>query len=552
MSAPATTSNVPAGTQVGGFEVLRPLGKGGMGAVYVAKDLKLGREVALKLLSPQLFEIPGYHDRFLREAQAAARLSHPNIVAIYTFGDEGGMPFFAMELVPGRTLDELVRQHGALPARDAAQLVLQAVSGLGHAFDKAGVVHRDIKPGNLILGDDGRVRILDFGLARAEDSTSLTAAGAVMGTPDYMSPEQVRGDDTDLRTDIYSLGVVLYQLLSGELPFPGKSAGDVMVKQVSSPPPPLAPRAPGAPASMVAIVERCLQKAPDQRFQDYITLEAALRRAFQEAPHKTVLGHAAPGVLVDRTAPTAVGGASVPPPLPGGAAVAPVGGALQAQGLSAPGGALAPFPPEAHFPAQHLPEFLAAPAGAFARIAARPRVPVGESIWSLTLFFALGWVLAILWWLPSFDVGAMLSATAYLAWYWLSYGVVATGLVAGVATFLSYLRGGRLGFMSCFAMAAWCQAPWVLGGLSSTLAICGWVALDCVLLHFVWQGPAALGAAARPPQPGAATQVSESLPPQVGAATQVSGGPGAGEPDSSKTAATVPPTAGGPGDLGTS
>jgi predicted Ser/Thr protein kinase len=273
-------SRLAEGTQIDHFRIVRILGKGGMGAVYLAEDEdeNLGRQVAVKVLSPTLLETEGYRDRFYREARSAARLNHPNIVSVYHLGEWHGSPYFAMEYVHGKALDQVIADEGAMTPARAIDTLLQVLEGMKHALS-GGVIHRDLKPANLFLGGDGRVRVLDFGLARAEDSKSLTATGAVMGTPDFMAPEQGLGKKVGMTADVYAVGVILFQFLSGQLPFHGDSALEVMMSHVQRPPPPLGQLMPHLPKGLVGIVARCLQKDPTARYQGYEELIGDLRSA---------------------------------------------------------------------------------------------------------------------------------------------------------------------------------------------------------------------------------------------------------------------------------
>ena len=277
MSA-TSPSQIAPGARIDHFQIERLLGKGGMGAVYLAEDINLGRKVAIKVLPPALVAEEGYRERFYREARAAARVQHPNIVGIYHLGETGGLPYFAMEYVEGTPLDEVLRERGAMAPSLAVGLVLQVLQGLAHAQHQ-GVIHRDLKPANLVLGKDRRVRILDFGLARAEGSKSLTQTGAVMGTPDFMAPEQGLGKKVTMTADVYAVGVILFQFLTGRLPFVGDSALEVMMAHVQQPPPPLEQILPHLPRALTRVISRCLEKDPAARYQDYAELTEDLQRA---------------------------------------------------------------------------------------------------------------------------------------------------------------------------------------------------------------------------------------------------------------------------------
>src|SRR6266699_1690655 len=250
-----------------------------MGVVYLALDEALQRHVALKTLLPALAADPEFVARFKREAQSAAALNHPNITQIYTIGQEGRVPFFAMELIRGRSLDAILKEKGAIPAAEAAGYILQAAKGLRHAAEKK-LIHRDIKPSNLMLAEDGVVKITDFGLAKAARAeTQLTATGEVLGSPGYISPEQASGAVLDARSDIYSLGATFYHLVTGRLPFEAPTPVAMIVKHMSEPL--RSPRAvnPAVPYPVAAAIQKMMAKRPGERFQDYDALIRELQRA---------------------------------------------------------------------------------------------------------------------------------------------------------------------------------------------------------------------------------------------------------------------------------
>jgi serine/threonine-protein kinase len=211
----------------GRYRLERPLGHGGMATVYLAQDEELRRPVAIKLLAENLASDTAFRERFLREARLAGRLSHPNVVSVYDAGEaEDGRPFIVMEYVPGTTFAEL----GQIPPGEAVELAIQACRGLEHAHD-AGLVHRDVKPQNLLLREDGTVKVADFGIARAAETTALTQIGTVLGTAAYLSPEQALGEEVTTATDVYALGAVLYELLAGRPPYEFDSLADLAAKQ---------------------------------------------------------------------------------------------------------------------------------------------------------------------------------------------------------------------------------------------------------------------------------------------------------------------------------
>jgi serine/threonine-protein kinase len=253
---------------VGRYSLERELGRGGMGVVYLAREVSLDRSVAIKLLPPGLAAQPELRERFLREARTAAQLSQPNIVPIHTVDEAGGFVFFVMAFIDGETLGERVRSHGPLSAPDAARMLREIAWALAYAHAQ-GVIHRDLKPDNIILERaTGRAVLTDFGIARRLEATGLTAGGELIGTPEYMSPEQATGGALDGRTDLYSLGIVGFYALSGRLPFESATIPALLIQHATAPPPPLAPLAPGAPRALTQAVARCLEKSPEARFDD--------------------------------------------------------------------------------------------------------------------------------------------------------------------------------------------------------------------------------------------------------------------------------------------
>ena len=264
------------GTQ---YDIQRLLGRGGMGAVYLARERALERAVAIKVLPPEVAAGADSRERFRREARTAAKLTHPNIVPLHTFGDVEGMLYFVMGYVKGESLAERMRREGKLPEEDVRRILGELADALDYAH-RQGVIHRDIKPDNILLEDEtGRPMLTDFGVAKARASgTTLTEAGAVVGTPHYMSPEQASGArDLDGRSDLYSLGVMGYQMLSGRLPFEGESFRDIVVQHVTQEPAPLAALAPDAPPDLAAALMQCLAKEPAKRWANAESLREAIR-----------------------------------------------------------------------------------------------------------------------------------------------------------------------------------------------------------------------------------------------------------------------------------
>jgi serine/threonine-protein kinase len=246
-----------------------------MAVVYLARDVRLDRPVAIKLLPPDLAAHDKLRDRFMREARTAARLSHPHIVPIHAVDEVRGFVFYVMSYVDGETLAERVANRGPLPPRETSR-VLQEVAGALATAHGQGVVHRDVKPGNILLERaTGRAMVTDFGIARLADGGE-TAVGELLGTPEYMSPEQAAGDAVDARSDVYSLGVVAYYTVSGQLPFTAPSIAAVLAKQLTQAPPPVASVAPGIPRSLANAIDTCLIKDPSRRFQSAEAFSDAL------------------------------------------------------------------------------------------------------------------------------------------------------------------------------------------------------------------------------------------------------------------------------------
>ena len=244
----------------GRYRVLGRLGVGGMATVYLAEDSSLGRKVALKVMAERYAEDGEFVERFRREAQAAARLNHPNIIAVYDRGEADGRPYIAMEYLQGRTLKQVIQKEGPLPPERAIAIAMQVLAGLRYAHEH-GVVHRDVKPHNVLVGDDGRIKVTDFGIAHAGDP-QMTEVGSIVGTAQYLSPEQARGRSVGPQTDIYSLGVVLYEMLAGRVPFEGDSSVAIAMQHVSDEPPPLRALAPDVPESLAMVVAHAMLKEP--------------------------------------------------------------------------------------------------------------------------------------------------------------------------------------------------------------------------------------------------------------------------------------------------
>jgi eukaryotic-like serine/threonine-protein kinase len=260
----------------GRYRVVGRLGVGGMATVYLAEDSSLGRKVALKVMAERYAEDGEFVERFRREAQAAARLNHPNIIAVYDRGEAEGRPYIAMEYLQGRTLKQLIQKDGPLPPERAIAMAMQVLAGLRYAHEH-GVVHRDVKPHNVLVGDDGRIKVTDFGIAHAGDP-QMTEVGSIVGTAQYLSPEQARGRAVGPQTDIYSLGVVLYEMLAGRVPFEGDSSVAIAMQHVSDEPPPLRALAPDVPESLALVVAHSMLKDPAQRYASADEFAADLDR----------------------------------------------------------------------------------------------------------------------------------------------------------------------------------------------------------------------------------------------------------------------------------
>jgi serine/threonine-protein kinase len=264
------------GLTLGGCRLEELIGRGGMGSVYKARRISLDRPVAVKLLASTLESDPEYVERFMREARAAASLDHPHVVPVIDVGEENGQHYLVMPFVEGENLEAILARQGFLPMAEAVRIARQVAEGLS-ALHARGIVHRDIKPANILVGKDGLVRITDFGLARnVRLQKGLTAAGVFMGTPEYVAPEQVKGPVVDARTDLYSLGICFYRMLSGELPFQALSAMEMATQQLRGAPIPLEQRMQGVDPRASALIARLLQKDPARRFQTAEEVAAAL------------------------------------------------------------------------------------------------------------------------------------------------------------------------------------------------------------------------------------------------------------------------------------
>ena len=285
------TEAVPIPAELGDYELLAELGRGGMGVVYRARQKSLNREVALKVVLRGNLAAPGELSRFRQEAQAAAQLSHPNIVPVYEVGDFDGRPYFSMKLINGQTLAQRL-VHGPLPQREAAELAMQMASAIQAAHSQ-GVLHRDLKPSNILIDEQGVAHLTDFGLAkRMQDREGLTVSGAVLGTPAYMAPEQAAGDRGQLGpwSDVYGLGVILYQMLTGRPPFQAATAVDTVLLVLEQDPPPPRLLNSRVDRDLEIIVLKCLQKPVDLRYPSAALLAKDLQAYLEGSPVSAAAG----------------------------------------------------------------------------------------------------------------------------------------------------------------------------------------------------------------------------------------------------------------------
>jgi serine/threonine-protein kinase len=270
-----TTGEVIAGR----YELLELIGKGGMSSVWKAHDRLLDRQIAIKVLHPHFTEDEEYVERFRREARSVAQLSHPNIVTVIDRGEDAGRQFIVFEYVEGENLKQLLERSGPMPVRDALVMALQMARALSFAHGR-GLIHRDVKPQNVLLNPDGQAKMTDFGIAREVDVQGVTITGTVLGTSEYIAPEQARGQQVDAQTDVYSLGVVLYELLTGAVPYKGDNFVTVALKHVNEPAPSVLETRPEVPPRVALAVERAMAKSPAERFESMhelvVELEACL------------------------------------------------------------------------------------------------------------------------------------------------------------------------------------------------------------------------------------------------------------------------------------
>jgi predicted Ser/Thr protein kinase len=267
----------------GRYRIERMLGKGGMATVYLAHDLTLEREVAIKVLPPDIAQDAQVVRRFQQEAKTSAKLDHPYIIPIYRVESEGGLNYFVMKYVAGASLEDVLERKQPLPVDYIQRVLWEAACALGHAHQR-GVVHRDVKPANIMFDEDGRVMLTDFGISKAlQGASEFTATGMIIGTPHYMAPEQAKGTAVDGRADQYSLSVVGYRMITGELPFAGESIHTILYKQIFELPPPAKARRPDIPDHLSAAIARAMSKEPDARFE---TAEDFATAVWPEQPVK--------------------------------------------------------------------------------------------------------------------------------------------------------------------------------------------------------------------------------------------------------------------------
>jgi serine/threonine-protein kinase len=266
---------------IGRYSLEREIGRGGMGIVYLAHEVRLDRPVALKLLPPDYAAQPALRERFLREARTVAKLSHPNIVPIHAVDEVDDFVFIVMAYVEGGTLGQRIRERGPLPAAEATRILCEVSWALAYAHSQ-GVVHRDVKPDNILLeAGSGRALVTDFGIAQVSEGPGLTGVGEVLGTAEFISPEQASGEAVDERSDMYSLGVVGHYVVSGRLPFEAPTVSAMLAKHITQAAPPLSSVAPETPRHLAEAIDRCLGKDPDQRFPNGEALAEALSRSLE-------------------------------------------------------------------------------------------------------------------------------------------------------------------------------------------------------------------------------------------------------------------------------
>ena len=300
------------GERIGRYRLVSEIGRGAMGIVYLGQDEGLGRGVAIKtiLASMDAEEQAGYLARFRQEAKALGGLNHPNIITVYEFGDEGGVAYLAMEYLEGRELRDMIAKK-QLDLVTAVEIAAQVAEGLAFAHSR-GIVHRDVKPGNVMVLQGNRVKIMDFGIARVRKSDVKTHTGLLLGSPKYMAPEQVMGRPVDSRSDIFSLGVVLYEMLSGSPPFNAEEIPAIMYHVCNTKPPPPSATNLGVTRALDLIVARAMEKEPEARYQDAAAMAVDLRACMAELESGTAAGDASAAAMPDPVAAAAAVAAPAP------------------------------------------------------------------------------------------------------------------------------------------------------------------------------------------------------------------------------------------------
>jgi serine/threonine-protein kinase len=282
----------------GRYRLESKLGSGGMSTVYLARDETLERWIAVKVMHREISDQPDQIERFRREARAVAQLSHPNVVAVIDAGEDGGYPYIVFEYVQGETLKQRIDRLGRLPVDEAAAYGIEIGRGLAAAHGRR-LVHRDVKPQNVLIDPEGRAKVTDFGIARSLESDGLTKTGRVLGTTDYVSPEQAMGQEVDDRTDIYSLGVLLYEMLTGEPPFQAETLVGVAMKHVNEQMPDVQKRRPEVSAALAAVIERATAKEPKKRYSDMAAFLADLEGALEVEVSRAGTAHGEATTVID-------------------------------------------------------------------------------------------------------------------------------------------------------------------------------------------------------------------------------------------------------------
>jgi len=344
------------GNQIANFRIVDKLGEGGMGVVFRAVDVQLDRPVAIKMLNADLARDPQVVERFRTEARAQANLNHVNLATLYAFLVDQGNAFMVMEFVEGETFEQVINRRGPIPPEDAVPWFKQALLGIGAAH-RMGIIHRDIKPSNLMLNRQGIVKVMDFGIAKVVGTRGMTRTGMQLGTLPYMSPEQIQNRNVDMRTDIYALGITLYQMLSGHVPFESDSDFEIMNGHITAPPPPLTRMYPYAPVQYENVVMKALEKNPDNRYQTVEQFGAALEHP-ESVPAPGGAVPLPPGVrptIIEMPrAPSLAGSAALAAAAPAFATPAPAAQSWPAtapQAQPAPGAPLPPAPAAVASPA---------------------------------------------------------------------------------------------------------------------------------------------------------------------------------------------------------